>query len=725
MSRASDSFNPSRRRFLRNTSLSMGAGLALGVTLPGCGGETSEANSKHAADEFRPSIWLRISSNNQVTITLAETEMGQGVMTAIPMLIAEELDADWDQVVVEQAPVEPAFGFQVTGGSSSIRQAWRPLREVGATAREALLQAAAELWSVNPDSCGTEPGMVLHLASGRSLAYGALTALASARPLPDKVRLKKPAQFRLLGTALPSKGLEAKVQGGARYGMDQTPPGLLIALIARAPILGARLTGFDASVSARIPGIRKIFAVDSGVAVVADGFWEAQQARDALTVEWQQDRLSAPDSQRMSALFAASLPGPGEPDEQRGEPLAVFGQTAGLQEALYELPLQAHATFEPMNCTAWFHDGICEVWAPTQAPTQARDLARDLALSAAERLWHKAELRLTGSRSDPVLLHPTLMGGGFGRRLHNDYVTEAVQIAKQISGPVKVIWSREDDFRHDHFRPASLQRLRAVLDQHGLPKAWHHRVVSTDSSTSGAKGLEYAIPHVLVDKITVKVPGLRTGPWRSVAHSYTAFAVESFIDELARTAGTDPYRYRRQLLGHSPRHLGVLDAAATAAGWDGPRSDHDGNRYLGLAVHKSFETYVCQVAEVFADGANPPRLTRVVCAIDCGQVVHPDTVRAQVEGSIIFALNTVLKSSITLRDGAVEQTNYHQFELLRMDETPAIEVILIAGADAPGGVGEPAVPPLAPAVANALFAATGKRYRSLPVGANVLRSGRA
>lgn len=725
MGRTTGQFNPSRRRFLRNASLSMGAGLALGVALPGCGEETSEASATTGADEFRPSIWLRISTDNQVTITLAETEMGQGVMTAMPMLIAEELDADWDRIVIEQAPVEPAFGLQVTGGSSSIRQAWRPLREAGATAREALLQAAAELWSVRPDSCTTERGMVLHLASGRSLAYGALTALASARPLPDKVRLKKPAQFRLLGAALPSKGLEAKVKGAARYGLDQAPPGLLVALIARAPTLGARLIGFDADIAARMPGVRKIFAVDSGVAVVADGFWEAQQARDALTVEWQQDRHSAPDSQRMSALFAASLRGTGEADEQRGEPLPVLGQTAPLREALYELPLQAHATFEPMNCTAWFHDGICEVWAPTQAPTQARDLARDLALTAPERLWHKAELRLTGNRSDPVLLHPTLMGGGFGRRLHTDYVAEAVQIAKQMSGPVKVIWTREDDFRHDHFRPASLQRLRAVLDQNGLPKAWHHRVVSTDSSTSGAKSLEYAIPHVLVDKVVVKVPGLRTGPWRSVAHSYTAFAVESFIDELAQAAGTDPYRYRRQLLGHSPRHLGVLDAAATAAGWDNPRDDRGGNRYLGMAVHKAFETYVCQVAEILADGANPPRLTRVVCAIDCGQVVHPDTVRAQVEGSIIFALNTVWKSSITLRDGAVEQTNYHQFELLRMGEIPAIEVLLIAGAEAPGGVGEPAVPPLAPAVANALFAATGKRHRSLPVGADVLRSGRA
>lgn len=711
LSLPSHGFNPSRRRFLRNVGLIAGTGFSLGVMLPGCGDR--QAGSATQANEFQPSIWLRITPDNRVLIRVAEVEMGQGVLTSLPMLIAEELDAAWHQIEIEQAPLDPRFGYRATGWSSSIRDAWLPLRQAGATARQALLEAAAVTWGVSPADCTTAEGVVVHAASGRHGLYGEWVGTARDRPLPIRVQLKQPGQFRLLGTSPRRTDVADKVTGAARYGMDVQLPGMLVALIARAPVLGARLKGFDATAASSLPGVKKIFAVGSGVAVVASGFWEARRAQDALILDWQHDPATAPDSRRMSKLFADSVDLAAEVVDQRGN--GFLAEPAGLGtvvEATYELPLQAHATLEPMNCCAWFHDGRCELWAPTQTPSGARECALDELLSRPERLWRQLESRLTGQFADQIQLHPTLIGGGFGRRLNTDYVVDAVQVARQVQAPVKVIWSREDDFRHDYFRPASLQRLRATIAGDGSPLTWHHRLISTRGSTEGADDLPYAVPRLVVDKVVVDVAGLRTGSWRSVAHSYTVFAIESFVDELAFAAGADPWQYRRRLLGHSPRHLKALDAAAETAGWSQPPGN---GRYLGVAVHRAFGTYVAQVVEVTPDGSRVPRVVRVVCAIDCGQVVHPDTVVAQVEGSIIFALTAALKSAITLRDGVVEQTNFGRFQLLRMDETPTIDVVLLPSGDAPGGVGEPAVPPLAPALANALFAATGKRYRRLPV----------
>lgn len=719
MAGPADRFSPSRRAFLRKSGLGLGIGFSLGVLLPGCSREEPDVGGKLSG--FHPSVWLTITPENQVRVTLAESEMGQGVMTAIPMLIAEELDADWDQLVVEQAPVSPRFGHQATGGSSSVRKAWRPLREAGATARQILLEAAAAAWSVAPDSCETESGRVIHRSSERFFNYGELALLAADRPLPKQVRLKDPSQYRLIGNSPKRKGLEQKVDGQAQYGIDQKLPGLLTALVARPPTLGAQLVSFDAAEAGKLRGVKKIFAISTGVAVVASGFWEAQRALKALKVQWREDRDQAPDSKKISALLAANMQAEAEVKDQRGAALAQFDNNPAVVEALYELPLQAHAAFEPMNCTAWFHDDLCEIWAPTQVPTDARDAAMEKALSTPEKLWHKIALRLTGQRSDPVLLHTTLLGGGFGRRLQTDYVEDAVEIAQRLEHPVKVIWTREDDFREDYFRPATLQRMRALLDKDGYPKAWHHRVVNMDGGTGGAGQLAYAIPDVVVDRVKVRVPGLRTGYWRSVAHSYTAFAKESFIDELAHRASADPYLFRKRLLTHSPRQMGVLDAVAQAANWGDTQASA---RYLGIAVHEAFATHVAQVAEIRIDDKGAACLTKIFCAVDCGQVIHPDTVLAQIEGSIIFALNTLVKSQISLHRGAVEQVNFHQFELLRINEIPDMQIQLSESMESPGGVGEPAVPPLAPAVANAFFAATGQRPRSLPLAPGLLQTGR-
>lgn len=717
-------FDASRRRFLRDAALlgGAGAGLSLGVALPAWSNDQPDQEPGHGQEQegFAPSVWITVNSDNSVVLTVAEAEMGQGVLTALPMLIAEEMDLNWQQILVRQAPVEPRFGNQMTGGSTSIRRAWQPMREAGATARQALLEAAAEQWHAPAAECLTDSGKVFWHQGKREATYGELALAAANRPLPGKVALKLPGDYCILGRPQSRTDLHGKTSGSARFGIDTTLPGMRVAVIARPPRLGETVAGINSAAALAINGVVKVINLTSGVAVIAEGYWQAQQGRDALDISWLAADVLA-DTGRIEQQMRSRLDGEAELAWQRGKPVTLAADQQATMEAVYSLPLQAHATMEPMNCSVWFHEGLCEVWAPTQAPTRSRAIAADIAANALERQWQKIEMRLIGERSDPVLLHTTLMGGGFGRRAESDFVVDAVTIARQVDYPVKLIYSRGDDFASDYFRPPSVQRLRARLDGQGHPTQWHHRLVSNSDSTSGAKRLAYSIPDVLVDVGVVATPHLRHGYWRSVAHSYTAFAVESFIDELAHQNNRDPLAYRLNLLTDAPRDQAVLTAVAQMAGWNVPRGD----RYLGIAGHQAFGSHTAQVVELVRQSEGTLKLTRVYCAFDCGQVIDPDIVEAQLQGSIVYALTAAIKSQISVKAGAVEQRDFVSFPLLRFDETPDIEIRLITNQESPGGVGEPGVPPLLPALANALYVATGKRYRSFPVNGLELSSGRA
>lgn len=721
---ATESFSPARRNFLRATVL-VGGGFTLSLSLSGCGAEESGSDDDKLSGSgaFSPSIWLTVNSDNSVILTVAEAEMGQGVLTALPMLIAEEMDLDWQQVMVRQAPVDPLFGNQQTGGSTSIRHAWQPLREAGATARQALVEAAARRWQVAPQECCTRNGRVFGTKEGDEATYGELAVLAAQAPLPVNAVLKLPQDYRILGRPQRRTDLLAKTSGKAMFGIDAMVSGMRVAVIAGPPRLGEVVSKVDSQRALAVPGVVDVINLITGVAVIAEGFWQAEQGRRALDLSW---RAATPivDSSQIEMQMINQL-GSDEAEvvwsQGAGVDLDLDVEQPGVVEAVYRLPLQAHATMEPMNCSAWFHHGICEVWAPTQAATRARDVAADLAVGSLERAWQKVELRLTGKRHDPVLVHTTLMGGGFGRRAEVDYVEQVVSIARQVSYPVKLIYSRGDDFAGDYFRPPSVQRMRARLSAKGLPLQWHHRLVSNSKSASGAKPITYDIPEALVDVHLVDTPHLRQGYWRSVAHSYTAFAVESFIDELAHYAGIDSLAYRLQLLPNGSRISKVLKSVAQMAGWHNSES----NRYLGIAGHYAFGSYTAQVVELVDQPGGELRLTRVYCAFDCGQVIDPDMVQAQLQGSIVYALTAALKSHITVKDGVVGQRDFAGFPLLSFAETPEIIVQLVDSHATPGGAGEPGVPPLLPALANALFVATGERYRSFPVEGLALSSGPA
>ena len=715
------SFDASRRNFLRNSSLLGCAGLSLGIPIAGCRSE-SDTDPVLNTEQFSPSIWLSINVDNSVIISITEAEMGQGILTSLPMLIAEELDLDWQQIRVQQAPIEPEYGYQLTGGSTSIRKAWQPLREAGATARQGLLEAAAHTWQAPIDQCLTESGKVSWPQGKRSACYGDLALLASSRALPSNVALKRAESYRIIGHPQLRIDLEDKTSGKALFGIDANPPGMQVAVIVRPPRLGETVALVNSEAALEIDGVVKVINLGSGVAVIAEGYWQAQLGKQALDIQWQATNQRI-NSAEIEQNMVDQLDGPAELAWKRGNAEPLNGKNSDeneLYEAIYRLPLQAHATMEPMNCTAWFHNGLCEVWVPTQAPTRVRDLVADMASSGVERYWQKLELRVSGKRSDPVLIHNTLMGGGFGRRSEVDYAQDAVAIALQVDYPVKLIYNRGDDFSSDYFRPASVQRLRATLNGRGLPNRWHHRLVSSRPSTSGAKRIPYSIDDVLVDQQLVETPHLRDGYWRSVAHSYTAFAVESFIDELAHASNADPLTYRLELLPTASRNRRVLEAVAQMANWHNSTD----SRYLGIAGHEAFGSYTAQVVELVTQPDGGLKLTSVFCAIDCGQVIDPNMVKAQLEGSIIYALTSAIKSSITIKDNIVEQQDFIDFPLLSFAETPEITVRLIESHASPGGVGESGVPPLLPALANALFVATGERYRSFPVAELKLSSGR-
>lgn len=726
--------NLSRRSFLK-VGATVG-GLVLGFPFPGLAGPEKEERASAAA--FAPNLWLRVGSDDIVTVTVCQSELGQGIMTALPMLVAEELDADWSKVRIEQALADAAFyrpdgvGEQSTNSSKSVMSFWKPLRQAGAVARAMLVTAAAETWGVAEERCYTENGEVIQRSTGRRLSYGALAEKASHLPVPEQVSLKPAQNFRFLGKPMARRDIPEKVNGQAEFGIDVKRPGMLIATITRCPVYGGRVARCDASKAKAVPGVRHVlelpgFQMVSGpflwdepgsrIAVVADTFWAARLGQQKLEITWDEGPLATLSSAEISQRFAKYAEREGSVARREGNVGKALASAPRKLEAVYELPYLAHAPMEPMNCTAEVRKDSCEVWVPTQGQTRA----------------HQLSSQLTGLPLEAIKVHTPYVGGGFGRRGGQDFTGDAVQLSKALGVPVKVIWTREEDIQHDHYHPATYHRISAALDEKGMPVGWKHRIVGSSIfarvspsklkngldpvNLMGASDVPYSFPNLQVE-YTMHNPGIPVWYWRGVGVYTNAFVTESFIDELAAAAGQDPYEFRRRLLDKAPRHKGVLELAAAKAGWGRPLPP---GRFRGIAVAFSHGSYAAIVAEISLSKEGKLRVHRVVCALDCGSVINPDTIQAQMEGGIVWGLTAVLKGEITIQGGRVKQSNFHDYPVLRMNEMPEVEVYIVPSTEAPGGVGEESVPVIGPAVANAIFAATGKRIRRLPIRTNDLR----
>jgi isoquinoline 1-oxidoreductase subunit beta len=711
--------NLSRRRFLK-AGITAGGGLLLGFHVPASLRPATAATASRAPAALNS--WVRIATDGTVTIIVGQSEMGQGIMTAIPMIIADELEADWSKVRIEQAPAAPAYGDpnrggdQSTNGSRSIRSLMPIWRRAGAAAREMLVTAAANELDVSLDECFAEQNTVIHRPSGRKLSYGELAAKAAELPVPKEPKLKSPDQFRFIGKAVARLDTPDKVTGQSVYGLDVKVPGMLIATVQRCPVFGGKVASFDATKTKGVNGVRHVVQISSGVSVVANSYWAAKKGREALQITYDNGPNAQLSSAEITRIYAESAKQPGPIARKEGDATDALGRVTRTVDAVYEVPFLAHSTMEPMNCTAHVRKDSCEVWVGTQSQSGTQQTA----------------MRITGFPREAVKVNTMLLGGGFGRRGEQDFVADAVETSKAVNAPVKVIWSRDDDTRHDHYRPATYNVFRSALDEHGAPLAWLHRIVAPSISvqhgrplkdgidslmTEGAANLPYSIPNLQVEYI-YKDLGIPVGFWRSVGASQNAFITESFIDELAAAAKKDPFEFRRDLLTKAARHKGVLELAAEKGDWGKPLPQ---GRFRGIAVAFSYGSYAAEVAEVSIEKDGKPRVHRVVCAIDCGTVVNPDTVRAQVEGSIVWGLTAALYGTITIAEGRVQQRNFHDYPMLRMNEMPVVEVHILSSNATAGGVGEPGVPPLAPAVANAIFAATGKRMRRLPISPEELR----
>ncbi|HWZ75732.1 MAG TPA: molybdopterin cofactor-binding domain-containing protein [Candidatus Sulfotelmatobacter sp.] len=722
-----------RRTFVAQATIA-GAGLVIGVRLSSVKAfaqENEKGPKKPVVNPF--DAYIHVKPDGKISLIVAKSEMGQGIKTGLAMLLAEEAEVDFNSVSVEQAETRPdIYAHMGTGGSGSTMENFMPLRRAGATVRELMITAAAQKWNVPKNECKAKNGAVVYEKSSQRATYGELVEAAQKLPLPDpeKVELKDEADFDLIGHATPRVDIPSKVNGSAVFGLDVRVPEMLFAVVARCPTFGGKHAHFDATKAKAVPGVKQVFEIPAlgrdmftagGVAVVADSTWAAMQGRDALQIQWDNGAAAAESTSTLHTALHAGAAKAGKRVRNDGDVDAVLSNGAKRVEATYEFPFLAHATMEPMNITVHARSGEAEVWAPTQSPDWVqRTVAKILDL-----------------KPEKVVVHTTFMGGGFGRRYMADYPAEASQIAKVVGKPVQLVWSREDDMTHDFYRPAACHQMKGAVDQNGRPLAWSHTIASTSigaywdppehqapekSEVGGAEQMPYAIPNVRLEynHVASAVPPLW---WRSVEHSFNGFAVECFIDELAAAAGQDAVQFRKTLLvkpanwkakndeDPDPARLrAIMELAAEKSGWGTPLPKGKGR---GIATYHSFGSYICEVAEVTVQG-NSFKVDRMVAAIDCGQIVNPESVRAQAESAIIYGLSAALKNEITVKNGAIEQTNFDGYDPVRISEAPPIEVHLMKSKDEPGGMGEPALPPAAPAVANAIFAACGKRVRKLP-----------
>jgi isoquinoline 1-oxidoreductase subunit beta len=702
--------SPLSRRAFVAVGVAAGTGLVIGFYLP--------HGSSSSAQAFSPNAYLRITPDNKVTIVVARSEMGQGVRTALPMILAEELEADWKLIEIEQAGASTLFGDQTTGGSASIRSTWDPMRKAGAAAREMLISAAALTWNVPRSQCTAENSHIKHAASNRSLSYGELASQAATLPIPTDIPFKQSKDYKIVGQRLARLDSPAKVKGEAVFGIDFRMPGMKFALLSRCPTIGGKVSGFDDKESKKISGVSYVGKIgDSAVAVVADSVWGAMEGRRVLNVTWD----DGPNKDLNTAAVVASLK---QAASKKGASLYLAGDPAKASGkkimAEYALPFMAHAPMEPGNCTAHYQGTKCELWAPTQVPQDCRD----------------SVATAVGLDPDQVKVNVTLMGGGFGRRLEHDYAVEAALVSKAINAPVKVIWTREDDMRFSTYRPASLHQLSATVDGSGFPVGLTHRIIAP--SISGQKGQPtpggvdpdlpdeagpvYGVPNYLIESVIAETP-VPLGWMRSVYALQAGFALESFIDELAVAAGKDPLQYRLHLLAkdqdlqyftttwHTARMRGVLQLAAEKSGWDKPLP---ARRYRGVACFGCFASYMAEVVEISMEN-DTPRVHRVVAVVDCGQVINPSILEQQIQGGIVYGLGNALRAKITIEKGRVVQGNFDDYSPLRMNETPVVEVYAVPSTEVPTGIGEPSVPPIAPALCNAIYSATKKRIRALPI----------
>ena len=699
----------SRRSVLKSMGVAAATGLTVAVTGSGVGCVGRPTDNE--ATDWR--AWLHIARDGSVTVYSPRLEMGQGILTAMGMLVADELDADWATVTVRHAPLEDRFGTQTTEDSDGVRTNWLLMRTLGATARRQLVQAAAERWNVPAATCATRDGYVRHAGSGREASYGDLAVAAGQLPLPGTVELKPATAFRLLSRAVPRLDLPQMLDGSLTFTADISLPGLLTATILHSPVLGGRVVSVDDRAALAIPGVKQTVVLDNAVAVVADSFWNADQGRRQLQVQWAAPKSPALDDATMWRELEAACQEPGEAIISQGNAPEVLAAGDGLFSQEYSVAYHAHAAMEPMVAIADVRAHSCEVWVPTQSPWAAYREALAHGLSPLDRFLERVHLKLTGNAGNRIRVHSMAMGGAFGRRLVQDVVREAILVSSAVRAPVRLMWTREEDLANDFYRPACQQLIQARLDPAGRLLAWRQRIAGSGILDHGTE-LPYDCENVRVETSRHAI-GVPTGSLRSTSHAPNAFARECFIDELAASAGLDPLAFRLAHLTQAPRMRRVLEAAAERAGWSSPVP---AGRARGLAIHPSKGSFIAQVAEVSLTDDGAIRVHRVVCVIDCGFVVNPDTVRAQMEGSIIFGLTACLKNAITVANGQVQQRNFDAFPLLRLREAPTIDIHVLESEDPPGGVGEPGVPPIAPAVANAVFFVSGRRSRALPLRLN-------
>jgi len=702
----STAFAPSRRGFLKT----VGAGLVIGFCLPDRKLDAQSAGGSPA----KVNTWIRIGADDSITLEIHKSEMGQGTVTSLSQLLAEELECDWKKIRTDFPGVDPAFGLQGVFGSQSIRSGWTPLRTAGAQAREMLAQAAAQRWNIDRSQCRVSDGVITNTATNAKLSFGQVAEAASKITPPTGIKLKTPDQFRFIGKPMKRLDTPDKVTGRAKYGIDARVPGMVYAAIARSPVFGGKVVSFDATKAKAIPGVKDAVKISNGVAVIADNTWTAFAGAKALEIKWDEGPNAAFSTSSTSKMFAEQTLQPGASARHEGDGAAALTRASKKVEAVYEAPFLAHAPMEPLNCVAHVQPNRCEVWASTQLQTGIAGVAG----------------QITGLQPNQIEVHTLYMGGGFGRRAGTDFAAEAIEVAKAIGVPVKVTWSRENDIQNGNYRPASVTRFAAGLDAEGWPAVLTANIAcppmggggtfgggrggrggGVDStSVEGIADLHYAIPHMQVDYHSV-TGGVPTTYWRAVGYTQNTFFAESFLDEVAAAGGKDAVELRRRFLTNTPRLVGVLNLAAEKAGWG---KALPAGHFHGIAVVNNVGSFTAQVAEVSVNQGKV-KVHKVVCATDCGQTVNPAIIQQQIRSAIIFGLSAALKGEITIDKGRIQQSNFNTYDVVRMDEAPVVDVHIVPSTEAPGGMGEAGVPCIAPAVCNAIFRATGKRIRRLPI----------